>query len=1267
MSLTTKHQAFLQEIDHTSCGPYLETEIQELSLQCIRERKFGVIPLLKFMLKAEISCSAILKGITNRLPESEDDVYEMVFSIKSHTDYLKESGDVTMLKVMNAKLICEAITQDKLQVAEFFIDELEIQVDAIDISKLLKNTNLRFEHDLLQKMLRRGAGLDKCENNPLKVVLSLHYEQPVTKLKMIRVLVEYGVCVNIDLPNTTIIHEVVSIVLKCEHDDKMDTLRLVCEKFDFNSVICNKDDQTPWHLALSAKRSQKSIQICKILSKFPINPSQKDKNGKRADFHKNENDARVILLKKKEAEMKEKEGVEKGGEMQRKKREKKKGNVLTQEDTPHSVIQETLLESEKTDSVTEHITEVKSVAEDPAPVTIDEDTIKETTEEITQKLKQHLERLHKHDDEYFHIPTQCKRKDKPLPTTSPAMTTVNCPPLRKENEPKDEQNALESPSQDLSLDFDNQTWSIECTDKVVKILSGRKHRYIKQRFLEKMMMLAGGDFLGNIKHSKRVSVKQGLELYETRLTDSGRIIWQIAIQFLPPSKAQSACGNKYFFTEIIRVWDIVLDHDKIHQCVANIEKNVYDRGCQASLLVKSNLKCEETGSSIKGNKRSPKTFVLVKTDGTIKEQDVVFIPPIHSEENMYTIAPLYSLSTHMVKHMLEGGDMEKAFPYKEWPQEHDIINMGNKEAILLLGRSGTGKTTCCLYRMWNEFKHYWRDYADVEFDSIPKRQISLSDTENEVCEEEQSDSKPCETHATMNGHNLTENGEECELPIGIEDQTNEPPADLREDVHKPDYMQSVGEHPTDIEGHTIASEIGTKDDRIKYDHLHQVFVTKNYVLCNRLRKQFYRFAVTETCAKSHIQIKDEELPHDLVDMRDLSYPLFLTARQFYVLLDYSMHDDEYYFRRDKKGRMMETILSSDYDHEDVDTLYDLEDSDDEDGVFHQLYPTYKGQHLLRRREVTASYYEDTIWPKNPNETGGMSSLMVWMEIKSFIKGSREAIESEAGYLSEKEYNDVGKKAAPNFAGNRQVVYKLFLDYEQYIQNHRNEHLFDECDIVHNIFQRLQKQRRKLEWALHSIYIDEVQDFTQGELWLMLHNCRDPNGFFLTGDTAQSIMSGISFRFEDVKTLFYHLKEQHAFDKVRIVVPKVQHLNTNFRSHSGILRLAASVTDVLKEFFPDSFDHKNLPREEGLVPGPKPFIFDSCSATDLAIVLAGNKRTCSSIDFGAHQAVLVRTQGAKQDLPNDLTSAIVLTIFESKGLEFDDVLLYNFFTDSKVLL
>ncbi len=50
------------------------------------------------------------------------------------------------------------------------------------------------------------------------------------------------------------------------------------------------------------------------------------------------------------------------------------------------------------------------------------------------------------------------------------------------------------------------------------------------------------------------------------------------------------------------------------------------------------------------------------------------------------------------------------FPFRVTEKEHDIIHLKPKPLapILLLGRSGTGKTTCCLYRMWHNFLHYWQ-------------------------------------------------------------------------------------------------------------------------------------------------------------------------------------------------------------------------------------------------------------------------------------------------------------------------------------------------------------------------------------------------------------------------------------------------------------------------------------------------------------------------------------------------------------------------------
>ena len=50
--------------------------------------------------------------------------------------------------------------------------------------------------------------------------------------------------------------------------------------------------------------------------------------------------------------------------------------------------------------------------------------------------------------------------------------------------------------------------------------------------------------------------------------------------------------------------------------------------------------------------------------------------------------------------------------------------------------------------------------------------------------------------------------------------------------------------------------------------------------------------------------------------------------------------------------------------------------------------------------------------------------------------------------------------------------------------------------------------------------------------------------------------------------------------------------------------------------------------------------------------------CRQVEFGAHQVILVRTQDSVHELPDELkeSNAIIMTVPQAKGLEFDDVFL-----------
>ena len=101
------------------------------------------------------------------------------------------------------------------------------------------------------------------------------------------------------------------------------------------------------------------------------------------------------------------------------------------------------------------------------------------------------------------------------------------------------------------------------------------------------------------------------------------------------------------------------------------------------------------------------------------------------------------------------------------------------------------------------------------------------------------------------------------------------------------------------------------------------------------------------------------------------------------------------------------------------------------------------------------------------------------EICSYIKGSREALETDTGFLSLEQYLAVGKKRAPNFSSeDRQRVYPVFLNYQRNLQRaktSRNQTLwqYDNMDLVAHLYRSF-KARPYNGVPISFCYRDEVQ-------------------------------------------------------------------------------------------------------------------------------------------------------------------------------------------------
>ena len=94
----------------------------------------------------------------------------------------------------------------------------------------------------------------------------------------------------------------------------------------------------------------------------------------------------------------------------------------------------------------------------------------------------------------------------------------------------------------------------------------------------------------------------------------------------------------------------------------------------------------------------------------------------------------------------------------------------------------------------------------------------------------------------------------------------------------------------------------------------------------------------------------------------------------------------------------------------------------------------------------------------------------------------------------------------------------------------------------------------------------------------------------------------------------------------------------------------------------------MEEERGEYDGPIPTIFVGLGTGVLAQKLMGYKDASGSVrDFGAGQVILVRDGEMKKKVKKDIgDNGLVLSILDSKGMEFDVVYLVDFFTSNPTL-
>ncbi|NXU52297.1 TRNK1 protein, partial [Turnix velox] len=1132
--------------------------------------------------------------------------------------------------------------------------------------------------NLIRCLIEQGAlpdGLGSSSEIPLQICLKKNY------LELAYLLLTKGADPqNVSVaPGDTPLHAAVSICLNNRDGTGLNILNYLLDLFasrhsDFpylNPNIQDADGNTVLHIVFQRGFSKQAKRIIESLARFDINFNTKNKLGRDVRHRVKKNDP-LLLAWKNAALEKKRHRQDLTGQLVKASKPIPASEISQQKSTGHSSSGSSLkapsgnsahdLKTPCSVKTKKGLLAKQETERISNPLTLQECLV-QTITALIQQLK--LSDTRK-DHPLLQKPssTQTNLEKGRSESLQPCGSTA-CPerkgddwekkkrvveftitlPNREKEEPEEEKGKIVD-VEEYVQDFDNMTWEIECTPEMLKMLSSKAvPHYLKIKTIMTIKQLGNGEWTKCIRKPLK-HLKADIQLYEAKLDKGARMLWELAIDFSPrcsesaekimeteqTKRLPEKSGRVY--TEIIRIWAIVLDHCKLNRVLGNICTS-YNRGL--SCILRKKLKGINEGhqnQSVTTQRRVPRCYVEDPDAEKTKEHTIPeYFPPASAVELEYNIMKFHSFSTNMALNIINDVQSSVEYPFRVGELEYAVIDLNPKpmEPIILIGRSGTGKTTCCLYRLWKKFYSYW-EKSTLANGPLLAGQRQCSEVEAGLEEKE--------------GELKQDSDDSSEEQMSNEQEQNSEDVKLPADAG----MNSCHAHEDDQTCGAEASDM--------LEHLHQIFVTKNPVLCQEVQKNFIELSKSSKVT-SHFKPLEPSV-HKLQDIKDENFPLFVTSKKLLLLLDASMPGP--FFPRNEDGSLkrvivgwspQEDVVVPNWQDEDEDGDVEAECGDDEgaaDGYSRESDP---------RTFVTYNVFATEIWPKMIKGRSLYNPSLVWKEIKSFLKGSFEALSCPGGVLTQEQYKTLGRKRSPNFTEDRSEIYHLFCLYQQ-IRSQGG--YFDEEDLLYNLFQRLSKLR-ELPWSIHEFYGDEIQDFTQAELALLMKCINDPNNMFLTGDTAQSIMKGVAFRFSDLRSLFHYASKNSMNKKQCVRKPKrIYQLYQNYRSHSGILHLASGVVDLLQHYFPESFDR--LPKDRGLFDGPKPTVLESCSVSDLAILLRGNKRKTQPIEFGSHQVVLVANETAKEKIPEELSLALVLTVYEAKGLEFDDVLLYNFFTDSE---
>ncbi len=261
------------------------------------------------------------------------------------------------------------------------------------------------------------------------------------------------------------------------------------------------------------------------------------------------------------------------------------------------------------------------------------------------------------------------------------------------------------------------------------------------------------------------------------------------------------------------------------------------------------------------------------------------------------------------------------------------------------------------------------------------------------------------------------------------------------------------------------------------------------------------------------------------------------------------------------------------------------------------------------------------------------SYQLFEEFNGVITGGfiNNTINGKNAFLNRNEYLSLGIKESIFLKSQRNNVYNLFQRYLNFLQQNN---IYDINIICHNY---LKIAKQKYDY----IIVDEVQDFTNIQLALLLKTLRQSDNFLFCGDANQIVHPNF-FSWQKIKTLFFNKNKSKRLIRI---------LDGNYRNSSTIIHIANKILKIKTQRF-GSIDREShyLIKTEANTKGVIRLLANKPSITKEL-----NLKTQEATSY----AVITLDDSTKKIAQKYFTTPLIFTVQEAKGLEYENIILFDF--------